>query len=672
MTPDEDGGETPCKVDVEYEWLPPKCTTCMTLGHTVKECAINKSQKPTKRPITVYVPKTNVPPTILPEKEREKPKATEPKPTKSEVHVKRNVSNNEDRGKAIILYNAFDTLHLIDDADKTSRGPNTCNPDGGLNKRDHQLALKDLVSEYRLHFLGILETRVRLNNIIHIQSFLMPQWKWFADYDTVGNRICLAWDENLIDVNILSMGEQFIHCRVTNRADDEPVFITVTYGASEYTNIPWLVGGDFNAVRDLNEDGHDEFNTDIQEGRLMPLPIQGEWFLINDRWLAKFPMSFYHSLTPRISDHSPLVIHGDTQQQHGGMFQFDNYLALSSDFIPSMQNIWQHKMVGVPMFAVTRKMKALKPIFRTLKRNKGDLTLNVHLAKGFLDEAQNLVSSDRQNELYLCWSTAQRAKMQWMKDEDQCSKVFFRKIAQRRVTSRILQINDENGTTHTKQREVALEFLSYYQNLLGGTRRRVSIDIRYLRLWARHIITDEEAAHLLLPFSPDDVKQAVFDIAEDNAPGPDGFSSGFFKAAWLVAAFILRRSIGDNIMLAQELFTGYNQLRLPPRCAMKVDIRKAYDTVECDFLLAVCNYLTFQQYSSNGLRSVLPRPHFRLDSMENLTGSLLGRKDYDKEILYLPTFLYLLWKCYIWDFYNLLNKICSSPTTRSVSLQDTS
>ncbi|KAL2230702.1 UNVERIFIED_CONTAM: hypothetical protein Sindi_1664600 [Sesamum indicum] len=114
----------------------------------------------------------------------------------------------------------------------------------------------------------------------------------------------------------------------------------------------------------------------------------------------------------------------------------------------------------------------------------------------------------------------------WMKDGDQCSKVFFRKIAQRRVTSRILQINDENGTTHTEQGEVALEFLSYYQNLLGGTRRCLPMDIRYLSLWARHIITDEEAAHLLLPFSPDDVKQAVFDIAEDNAPGPDGFSSG--------------------------------------------------------------------------------------------------------------------------------------------------
>ncbi|KAL2224156.1 UNVERIFIED_CONTAM: hypothetical protein Sindi_2948400 [Sesamum indicum] len=36
MTPDEDGGESPCKVDVEYEWLPQKCQRCMTMGHSDK------------------------------------------------------------------------------------------------------------------------------------------------------------------------------------------------------------------------------------------------------------------------------------------------------------------------------------------------------------------------------------------------------------------------------------------------------------------------------------------------------------------------------------------------------------------------------------------------------------------------------------------------------------
>ncbi|KAL2248085.1 UNVERIFIED_CONTAM: hypothetical protein Sindi_2660800 [Sesamum indicum] len=524
----------------------------------------------------------------------------------------------------------------------------------GLNKRDHQLALKDLVSEYRLHFLGILETRVRLNNVMHIQSFLLPHWKWFVDYSSVGNRIWIAWDENIVDVHILDSADQFIHCRVTNMADNESVIITVVYGASEVidrrnlwtaletlsqqcSDIPWMVGGDFNAVRDLNEVcgisgdirmATEEFNAGILEAGLIPLPMQGEWFtwhncstsmrslwkrldriLINDRWLARFPSAYYHSLTPRTSDHSPLVLHGDIQQHNGGMFRFDNYLAHSPEFIHNVQNIWHHEIVGIPMYAVTRKLKALKPVFRLQRRNKGDLTMNVQLAKGFLDEAQQLVSSDRQNELYLllehCCRVVyakaakleqimlqQRAKMQWMKDGDQCSRVFFQPIR--------------------------------------STRRRLSVDIRYLRPWARHCITDEEANQLLLPISADDVKQAMFDIADDKAPGPDGYSSRFFKAAWPVVGeevtravldffstgkllkqvnstilalipklahvrqlLFRERSIGDNIMLAQELFSRYNQMRLPPRCALKVDIRKAYDTVEWDFLLAVLQLFGF-------------------------------------------------------------------------------
>ncbi|KAL2252033.1 UNVERIFIED_CONTAM: hypothetical protein Sindi_2325600 [Sesamum indicum] len=249
--------------------------------------------------------------------------------------------------------------------------------------------------------------------------------------------------------------------------------------------------------------------------------------------------------------------------------------------------------------------------------------------------------------------------MQWMKGGDQCSRVFFRKIAQRRASRRIFQINDDQGSTHTDPEEVINEFVTYYQNLLGGDRRRASIDIRFLRPWARHILNNEGSTALLLPFTPADVKQVVFDIAEDKAPGPDGYSSGFFKAAWPIvgqeyrptseadknttllvlipkvhspmtvsdfrptaccnvlykiiaklivqrlsvimdklispcqAAFVPERSIGDNIMLAQELFTGYNQTRLPPRCALKVDIRKAYDTVDWDLLIVVMEMFGF-------------------------------------------------------------------------------
>ncbi|KAL2228438.1 UNVERIFIED_CONTAM: hypothetical protein Sindi_1823500 [Sesamum indicum] len=258
--------ETLCKVDVEYEWLPPKCSTCMSLGHEANECALNKSHKPTKPPVNVYVPKVNVPPpqSLAKEQRTTKPVAVDlPKANAGDMHVERNSSNQNERGKAIVIYNAFDALQLIDNADEHSRGPNTSNP--MCNDPYHQLAIKDIVSEYRLHFLGILETRVRLSNVVHIQSSLLPQWKWFVDYTFVGNRIWLAWDENIIDVHILDLGAQFIHCRVTTMAVNELVIITVVYGASEVidrrnlwialetlaqqcADVPWMVGGDFNAV----------------------------------------------------------------------------------------------------------------------------------------------------------------------------------------------------------------------------------------------------------------------------------------------------------------------------------------------------------------------------------------------------------------------------------------
>ncbi|KAL0283634.1 UNVERIFIED_CONTAM: Retrovirus-related Pol polyprotein from type-2 retrotransposable element R2DM [Sesamum radiatum] len=264
----------------------------------------------------------------------------------------------------------------------------------------------------------------------------------------------------------------------------------------------------------------------------------------------------------------------------------------------------------------------------------------------------------------------QRSKMAWMKDGDQCSRLFFRKVAKRRSSKRVFQIMTPDGQTLINQPDVINEFVRYYQDLLGGRSRDRFIDLRHLRPWARHVLTEAEADALVVPVSPEEVKQAVFDIDESKAPGPDGYSAGFFKAAWPVIggevtqairdffqtgrllkqvnttlislipkvsnpavvaefrpisccnvlykvitkilvqrmrgildmlispsqnAFVPGRAIGDNILLAQELFSGYNQKHLPPRCALKVDLRKAYDTVEWDFLRAVLMLFGFPE-----------------------------------------------------------------------------
>nr|GEU51531.1 hypothetical protein [Tanacetum cinerariifolium] len=45
--------------------------------------------------------------------------------------------------------------------------------------------------------------------------------------------------------------------------------------------------------------------------------------------------------------------------------------------------------------------------------------------------------------------------------------------------------------------------------------------------------------------------------------------------------FVSGRRISDNILIMQERMHNYHRNRGPPRCAFKVDIQKAYDTVDC-------------------------------------------------------------------------------------------
>ncbi|KAL9661564.1 hypothetical protein QQ045_026388 [Rhodiola kirilowii] len=49
------------------------------------------------------------------------------------------------------------------------------------------------------------------------------------------------------------------------------------------------------------------------------------------------------------------------------------------------------------------------------------------------------------------------------------------------------------------------------------------------------------------------------------------------------SAYVHCRSIVHNICLAQELLSQYNRKNISKRCILKIDIGKAYDTVDCDF-----------------------------------------------------------------------------------------
>ncbi|KAK4385401.1 Retrovirus-related Pol polyprotein from type-1 retrotransposable element R2 [Sesamum angolense] len=428
------------------------------------------------------------------------------------------------------------------------------------------------------------------------------------------------------------------------------------------TDEPWLVLGDFNAVIDDSEVcGHaadtsasmNEFRQCILESGLIHLPFSGcpfTWhncstgsrslwkrldrMLVNEAWLDKWPNASYISALPSTSDHSPLIIHSEYRGTDRRPFRFDNFLTNRTGFLDSVKHTWLHKIPGTAMYEMVCKLKALKATFRQQRRELGNLADNVKRAKGFMDKAQELFTTYKEDYLLHLVKCCRLAK----------NFPDFYSI----------------GVVLTDMNEVTEEFVSYFKTLLGGTRTRRDFNLDFLSSELKHCLTEDEADLLCAPITATEIKDAIFDIAEDSAPGPNGYTSAFFKAAWSVVgqevsaaigeffisgkllkqinatllvlipkvqmpslvsdyrpisccnviykaitkimvkrmqkvldllidysqnAFIPGRSISDNILLAQELLAGYNQTRLPPRCTIKVDLQKAYDSVQWDFLL---------------------------------------------------------------------------------------
>ncbi|KAL0444825.1 UNVERIFIED_CONTAM: hypothetical protein Slati_2205200 [Sesamum latifolium] len=88
----------------------------MTLGHSAKGCP---TQKPRQPPVSVYVQKRG---RVRGQREESETTAV-PLATAAAPVVGSNSVEREDKGKAIVLYNAFEVLMESDSTTDASKGP---------------------------------------------------------------------------------------------------------------------------------------------------------------------------------------------------------------------------------------------------------------------------------------------------------------------------------------------------------------------------------------------------------------------------------------------------------------------------------------------------------------------------------------------------------------------
>ncbi|GAA0184441.1 hypothetical protein LIER_31729 [Lithospermum erythrorhizon] len=91
-------------------------------------------------------------------------------------------------------------------------------------------------------------------------------------------------------------------------------------------------------------------------------------------------------------------------------------------------------------------------------------------------------------------------------------------------------------------------------------------------------------------------------------------------------AYVPGRSIADGIFIMQEMVCGYHKKTGKPRCALKVDITKAYDTIHWDFLWKVMEALSYPTSFINWIKVCVSTAWFSVVMNGSLHGFFKSRR----------------------------------------------
>ncbi|XP_074304562.1 uncharacterized protein LOC141639300 [Silene latifolia] len=408
---------------------------------------------------------------------------------------------------------------------------------------------------------------------------------------------------------------------------------------------PWAIAGDFNCVLAANKrvggnvpsSEMEPFRDCVADCGVLDIAATGALYtwnnkqqpeeriysrldrvLVNKDWCDHLQDLYAHFLPEGMYDHTPCIVSTNKQVQGKRSFKYFNMWGGSKDFIPMVRSTWQSKVVGTPMFKLVKKLKILKPALRQLNREK-------------------------------------------FSDIEQAADIKQKQIEE-------LQDQLDRDPSDIQKRATELEAAAQLKELAAKKRYQAIGRIHKRIIEQGPKCSSEDCAALIKPVSGKEVKDALFSIPDIKSPGPDGYTSKFFKDAWVEVrgevigaiqdfflqkrlltqinattltlipkcerpqnvtqfrpitccnvvykviskllcnrlvtvlphivdqnqgAFIQNRSIQENILICQDLIRLYERPNASARCLFKIDLQKAYDTVEWQFVEDLLRLLKF-------------------------------------------------------------------------------
>ncbi|XP_071940158.1 uncharacterized protein [Coffea arabica] len=196
--------------------------------------------------------------------------------------------------------------------------------------------------------------------------------------------------------------------------------------------------------------------------------------------------------------------------------------------------------------------------------------------KGAMDDLKTQLKRAYSNE-EMYWS--QKSRVTWLKEGDKNSQFFHASVKGRMKRNRMVNVQRDDGSWTSNEKEQGEEVVSYYQQLFDSQGTEGVEDI--LR-GIPNTISDQMNANLTRTVTKTEIKlKHNLDccISKNQA----AFSPG--------------RQILDNVIVSHEyLHYLKNKRQGSVRCmALKLDMAKAYDKVEWKFLGAIMQKMGFSE-----------------------------------------------------------------------------
>jgi mannosylglycoprotein endo-beta-mannosidase len=454
--------------------------------------------------------------------------------------------------------------------------------------------LAELVKEEQINFIALSEIGKDsfpdhvLKNLCGGHDFL---WHTMAPHGRSGG-ILLGVDMNVFDIGAISEGDFYVKFTLRCKTNGFKFVLYSVYGPAQHQyksaflselantcskeSLPYMIGGDFNIMRNPEDKSSGDFdpkwpnlfNAVIESLDLKEIVMAGRQFtwagsghnptfekldrvLVSTEWEDQFPLTTVEPRDRNISDHTPLVLStgASTHQSQNRPFKFERGWLIWEGFYDMVANIWQSQTSGsTPLERWQSKIRRLRQHLRGWakhtagfyrKEKKTLLALLENLDKkaksSYLSDQEinlkhylkeRLVCLLREEELK--WY--KRAKIKTLLEGDANTKFFHLVANGKHRKQHIYKLEDDQGVVVGDDR-LKSHITNYYKDLFGPPEisevtlmEDQNLDIPQ--------VSPEENDILISPFTESEVKEAVFQMEHNKAPGPDGFPAEFYQVFW--------------------------------------------------------------------------------------------------------------------------------------------